>query len=93
MGLAAMGAVHFQHCFPGCTETLHIRLNAGRRRFMGVWAKEEERSHDSAPDYYRRERNHLSAIGARGTAADDKGHISIIDYVTIARGRNRNGPG
>jgi hypothetical protein len=26
--LAAVGTVHFQHCLPGCAQTLHIRLDA-----------------------------------------------------------------
>jgi hypothetical protein len=47
--LAAVGTVHFQHCLPGCAQTLHIRFNASRRLLIGFGADEEKRGHDGAP--------------------------------------------
>jgi hypothetical protein len=47
--LAAMGTVHFQHCLPGCAQTLHIGLDASRRLMIGFGADEKKRGHDGAP--------------------------------------------
>ena len=45
MHFAAVGTSHFQRCFPGRTQTLRVRLDAGRYLLIGFGANEEKLSH------------------------------------------------